>query len=129
MFGTNPRPATTNGNGSDTAFNSAPNRLSSDVTIKGDVTFTTELVIDGKVEGNIMSDGRLTIGTHGKVVGDIQVGSVTIQGLVEGDILATDRCALQAGAKLQGDIEAPCFAVDESASFIGSASIKAKQRN
>lgn len=133
MFGSNPKLAGTtpssNGNGNQhSTYNAAPNRLSSDVSIKGSVTFSSELVIDGHVEGDITSDGKLTVGEHGKVIGDIQAGSVMIQGLVQGDVLATDRCALQAGASLQGDIEAPRFAVDENASFIGNATIKAVNR-
>jgi cytoskeletal protein CcmA (bactofilin family) len=104
---------------------SAPNRLSSDVSIKGQVTFSSEMVIDGEVEGDITSDGKLTVGENGKVTGDIQVGCVTVQGIVKGDILASARCALRAGATLQGNVEAPRFAVDETASFNGSATISA----
>ena len=103
------------------------NRLSSDVFIKGELSFSTELVIDGKVEGNITSSGKLIVGLHGQVVGDIHAGSVTVQGSVTGDILATDRCALEAGGRLQGDVESPRLAVDENASFIGSATISAKR--
>lgn len=106
-------------------YASAPNRLSSDVCIKGQVTFSSELVIDGEVEGNITSDGKLTVGEHGKVTGDIQAGSVTVQGIVKGDILASGRCALRAGATLQGNVESPRFAVDETASFNGNATISA----
>jgi len=83
------------------------------------------LVIDGAVEGNITSNGTLTIGTHATVVGDIRAGFVTIQGAVEGNVLAAERCALQAGASLHGDIESPRLAMDENASFVGSASITA----
>src|SRR3954454_19732743 len=136
MFGSNPKPTTategpvSNGNGNHhhSAYNNAPNRLSADVSIKGSVTFSSELVIDGQVEGDITSDGKLIVGEHGKVVGDIQAGSVTIQGSVRGNILASERCALNPGASLQGDIEAPRFAVDETATFIGSATIKASSR-
>ena len=131
MFGSNPKtetasvPATPASNGNQhSAYNAAPNRLSSDVSIKGNVTFSSDLVIEGKVEGDITSDGKLTVGEHGKVIGDIQVGSVLIHGLVQGDVLATERCALHAGGNLQGNIEAPRLAVDENAKFIGSATVK-----
>jgi cytoskeletal protein CcmA (bactofilin family) len=134
MFGSNPRPTPaapaanetqhTNGNGHGHA---APNRLSSDVCIKGDVSFQSELAIDGEVVGSITSEGKLIIDTHGKVTGDIQVGSVDIHGSVNGDVLASERCALEAGSSLQGDIEAPRLAVDESASFIGNAKIAANR--
>ena len=132
MFGSNPKPTTptpaSTSNGThQSSYGSASNRVSSGVSIKGDVKFGSELLIDGEVEGNITSNGKLTIGTHATVVGDIQVGHVTIQGSVEGNVLASERCALEAGATLQGDVESPRLAVDENASFIGSATITQKR--
>ena len=138
LFGSNPRttnpdpdsaPSTrSNGNGAHHSQGaSAANRLSADVSIKGDVTFRSELVIDGKVEGDITSIGKLIIGANGKVIGDIEAGFVTVQGQVEGDVRATERCGLEAGGSLQGNIQSPRFAVDENASFVGSATITAKK--
>ena len=129
MFGSNPKatPASPVTNGTQQAsYSSAPNRVSSGVSIKGEVKFGSELVIDGEVEGNITSNGKLTIGTHATVIGDIRAGFVTIQGSVDGNVQASERCALEAGATLQGDVEAPRLAVDENASFIGSATITKK---
>jgi len=129
MFGSNPKTssATSPSNGThQSGYGSAPNRLSSGVSIRGDIKFSSELVIDGEVEGNITSSGKLTVGTHATVVGDIQAGFVTIQGAVKGDVRATERCALQAGGSLTGDIESPRLAMDENASFVGNAIITAK---
>ena len=129
MFGSNPKTssATSVSKGThQTGHDSAPNRVSSGVSIRGDVKFNSELVIDGEVEGNITSSGKLTVGAHATVVGDIRVGFVTIQGAVQGNVLAAERCALQAGASLHGDIESPRLAMDENASFVGSATITAK---
>jgi cytoskeletal protein CcmA (bactofilin family) len=126
MFGSNPKTGATTPTPAGTqpsAYGSAPNRVSSGVSIKGEVKFGSELVIDGEIEGNIISTGKLIVGAHAMVVGDIQAGFVTIQGSVEGNVLATERCALEAGASLQGDVEAPRLAVDENASFTGSATI------
>lgn len=133
MFGSNPKTSSANppSNGThQSGYGSAANKpgavLSSGVSIKGDVTFGTELVIDGAVEGNITSTGRLTVGTHATVIGDIRAGFVTIQGSVDGNVVATERCALEAGANLHGDIESPRLAVDENASFVGSATISTR---
>lgn len=101
--------------------------LSSGVSIKGDLTFRTELLIDGEVEGAIKSEGKLTIGKHGRIRGEIRAGSVTVQGTVEGNVFASERCALEPGATLRGDIEAPRLAVDEEAAFFGSAKISSKR--
>lgn len=121
-----PNPPTSNGTAN---YNSAPNRLSGDVSIKGDVVCGSELVIEGEVAGRITSTGTLTIGAHGKVTGDIEAGSVTIQGSVEGNVLARQRCALKPGSNLQGDVEAPRLAVDETASFVGKATITANRNH
>src|SRR6476660_3570196 len=132
MFGSNPKTSSATPVSKETdqsAYNSAPNRISSGVSITGDVKFSSELVIDGEVEGNITSSGKLTIGTHATVIGDIRAGFVTIQGAVEGNDRAAERFAVRAGASLQGDIESPRLAMDESSSIVGSYSIKATAQN
>src|SRR6185295_3332596 len=69
MFGSNPKPtpttpATTSNGTHQSSYSSAQNRVSSGVSITGDVKFGSELLIDGEVQGNITSNGKLTIGTH-----------------------------------------------------------------
>jgi len=54
--------------------------LSDDVEIEGSITFQKELLIDGKVQGQIISDGVLTIGENAKIRGEIQTKSVTVHG-------------------------------------------------
>lgn len=100
--------------------------LSSGVSIKGDVTFRNELVVDGEVEGTIKSSGVLIIGQHARISAEITAGSVTIQGTVNGNVLASERCAVEADATVRGDIETPQLALAESATFLGNAKIGAK---
>ena len=97
--------------------------LSRGVSIKGSVKFLNELRIDGEVEGTIDSPGKLSIGEHAQVKGEIKAKSVTVRGTIEGNILATERCELAAGCTLRGDIEAPRLVVDENAAFVGSAKV------
>jgi cytoskeletal protein CcmA (bactofilin family) len=97
--------------------------LSSGVSIKGTVKFQKELLIDGAVEGTIDSNGRLTIGEHAKIKGEIRTKSVIVDGTVDGNITAGERCELRAGCTVRGDIESPRLVVDEAATFVGSAKI------
>ncbi len=97
--------------------------LSRGVSIKGSVKFLNELLIDGEVEGTIDSPGKLSIGEHAQISGEIRAKSVKVRGTVEGNIFATERCELEAGCTLRGDIEAPRLVVDENATFLGSAKI------
>ena len=101
--------------------------LSSGVSIKGDVTFRNELLIDGEVEGTIKSSGTLTIGQHARIRANITAGAVTIHGTVNGNVSASERCVLEPGGTVRGDIEAPRLALDENATFLGSAKIAAKR--
>src|ERR1700674_4185560 len=97
--------------------------LSSGVSIKGNVKFSKELLVDCEVEGKIEATGRLTIGKNAKIKGEIRTKSVIVDGTVGGNITAAERCELRAGCTVHGDIEAPRLVVDEAASFIGSAKI------
>ena len=99
--------------------------LSKGVSIKGSVKFLNELLIDGEVEGTIDSPGKLSIGEHAQITGEIRAKSVKVRGTVEGNIFATERCELQSGCTLRGDIEAPRLVVDENATFLGSAKVTA----
>src|SRR6516165_389755 len=62
--------------------------LSSDVKIKGSITLQKELLIDGKVQGQINSDGVVTIGESADIHGEIKTKSVTVYGKVHGNITA-----------------------------------------
>jgi len=97
--------------------------LSRGVSIKGSVKFLNELLIDGEVEGTIDSPGKLSIGEHAQITGEIRAKSVKVRGTVEGNIFATERCELQSGCTLHGDIEVPRLVVDENATFLGSAKV------
>src|SRR5207248_10144038 len=95
------------------------------VSIKGSVKCLNELLLDGEVEGTIDSPGKLSVGEHGQITGEIRAKSVKVRGTVEGNIFATERCELQSGCTLRGDIEVPRLVVDENATFLGSAKVNA----
>jgi len=97
--------------------------LSSDVEIKGSIKFQKELLINGKVEGKIKSNGVLTIGENADVRGEIKVKSITVYGNVEGNITVSERCELKSMCTLQGDLIAPCLVVEEGATFIGKSNV------
>lgn len=115
-----PPPTPSNGTNADRQSGGV---LSAGVSIKGSVKFSSELVIDGEVEGTIDSGGRLTVGRNAHITGEIRTGSVTVYGTVEGNVTAVERCELHSGCTLRGDIEAPRLVVDEDATFLGSAKI------
>jgi cytoskeletal protein CcmA (bactofilin family) len=101
----------------------SPNVLLADVEIKGTIVFEQSLVSHGKIDGEILTPGSLTVGKSGSVQGDIQAGSVAIHGTVNGNVSVSDRCELKGDAQLIGDLEAPRLMMEEGATFVGRANV------
>lgn len=99
------------------------NILSSDVEIKGSIKFQNELVIDGKIEGEIISTGILTVGENAEVRGEIKTKSVTVLGKVHGNITVDERCELKTRAQLIGDLKAARLMIEEGATFVGKSEV------
>lgn len=97
--------------------------LSKDVEIKGSIKFQKELMIDGKVEGEINSDGVLTIGENADIRGEIKTKSITVYGKVHGNITVGERCELKSRCTLQGDLKAARLVIEEGATFIGKSEV------
>jgi len=105
------------------ADNSGKDVLSKDVEIKGSIKFQKELMIDGKVEGEIHSDGVLTIGENADIRGEIKTKSITVFGKVHGNITVGERCELKSRCTLQGDLKAARLVIEEGATFIGKSEV------
>lgn len=107
------------------------NVLNSDVSIVGVLRFTDDLLVDGSVEGEIESDGELTVGVNASIQAGsknkvaIRTKSAIIHGKVMGDIVVTDRVELAATAELVGDVTAARIAIQEGAVFVGHCSVGA----
>jgi len=100
--------------------------LSGDIEIEGSITFQKELLIDGKVQGQINSDGVLTIGENADIHGDIKAKSITIFGKVHGNIAAAERCELKSKSVLQGDLKAARLLMEDGATFNGQSEVTSK---
>ena len=75
------------------------NFLASGIEIKGTIRFQNDMHIEGKIEGEIISDkGKVTIGETAQIKGDITAGDVRIYGNVEGKV-TSDRCELKQQAR------------------------------
>ncbi|MEY5008913.1 MAG: hypothetical protein RLZZ253_52 [Verrucomicrobiota bacterium] len=99
------------------------NLLSADVEIKGSIKFTNDLTIDGKVEGEITSQGVLTVGENAEIRGEIKTKSATVHGKVTGNITVEERCELKARAVLHGDLKASRLVIEEGATFVGKSEV------
>jgi cytoskeletal protein CcmA (bactofilin family) len=91
------------------------------VIIKGDLSGSEDLTIEGQVEGKIeLRQNILTIGPNGKIKAAVFAKAVVVQGEVQGDITATERVDIRDAGSVDGDLSAPRIAIADGAHFRGS---------
>jgi cytoskeletal protein CcmA (bactofilin family) len=93
--------------------------------VKGEITGTESLFIDGKVEGSINLPGnRVTVGRNGQVAASVIAREIVILGKVRGNVSATDRVDIRAEGALTGDVAAARISIEDGAFFKGGIDIK-----
>jgi cytoskeletal protein CcmA (bactofilin family) len=102
---------------------SSRNTLASDVEITGTIKFSHDLIIDGKIDGEVTSDGNLTIGENAEIKGEIKTKSVVVFGRVNGNIEVKDHCDVKKDAQIVGDIKAGTLSIEGGASFVGQSAV------
>jgi len=91
------------------------------VIIKGELTGSEDLTIEGQVEGKVeLKQNVLTIGPNGKIKAQIVAKAVVVQGEVTGNITATERVDIRDAGSVDGDLSAPRVAIADGAHFRGS---------
>jgi cytoskeletal protein CcmA (bactofilin family) len=95
------------------------------LVVKGEVTGSESLYIDGKVEGAINLPGnRVTIGRNGQVAAHITAREVVVLGKVKGNINASDRVDIRSEGALTGDVIAQRISIEDGAFFKGGIDIR-----
>jgi cytoskeletal protein CcmA (bactofilin family) len=95
------------------------------LVIKGEITGTESLFIDGKVEGSVnLAGNRVTVGRNGQVAANITAREIVVLGKVRGDVSATDRVDIRAEGALTGNVAAARISIEDGAFFKGGIDIK-----
>lgn len=90
------------------------------ISIKGDVTGSEDLLIQGRVDGSVtLEDHAVGVGSEGRVNADIVGRLITVEGHVEGDLTAQEQIVLRGSAQVKGDIKAPRVVLEDGATFRG----------
>jgi cytoskeletal protein CcmA (bactofilin family) len=99
--------------------------ISKGLSIKGEITGTESLFIDGKVEGSINIPGnRVTVGKNGVVSASISAREIVVLGKLKGNVNATDRVDIRAEGALTGDVAAARISIEDGAFFKGGIDIR-----
>jgi cytoskeletal protein CcmA (bactofilin family) len=115
------------------AFNSTPatapdvaaainavSTIAAGMKIRGDISGSCHLVIDGETHGKIhLANGRVTVGSSGRVNADIVASEIAIEGHVQGNLQARDSVRLGPASHVQGSVLTPRIRIEDGARFRG----------
>ncbi len=97
--------------------------LAQGMTLTGTLHGEGEIVIEGKLVGEIETSGTVTVATSGEVEGPIVVENAKIAGFVKGNITARTQLRLEPTGRVEGDISAASLIVENGGSFNGCSSM------
>ena len=102
-------------------------QIGKSVVIKGELTGSEDLYVDGQVEGSIaLKTSSLTVGPNGQVKASVEAKGVVVQGKLEGNVQASDRVELRKSAVVTGDISTQRISIEEGAYLKGKVDIQGK---
>lgn len=97
------------------------------VVIKGELSGSEDLTIEGNVEGKIeLRDNTLTIGPNGKIRAEVFAKQVIVLGEVTGNVTASEKVDIRDNGSVDGDVTAPRVAIAEGAHFRGAIDMQQK---
>jgi cytoskeletal protein CcmA (bactofilin family) len=101
--------------------------IASGAIFEGTLTLKGDFRIDTEFRGELETDGTITVGPEGTVVGNIRAREVVIRGAVVGDVFAPRQLIVEPTGKLHGDIETACLEIQKHAFFKGNTSMTQPQ--
>lgn len=98
-------------------FGGQPNRIEKNTKIKGDITSEADFRIDGKLEGNVTTSGKVVIGKDGYINGKVECVNADIEGKFNGELNVKDLLSLKSSAYIEGTVSVAKLAVEPGATF------------
>ncbi len=120
MFSDNKKPRTMN------EIGGQPNRIEKNTKIKGDIVSEADFRIDGKLDGNVKTSGKVVIGKGGYIHGKVECVNADIEGSFNGELLVSDLLSLKSSAVIEGTVSVTKLAVEPGATFNASCTMKGK---
>ncbi len=103
-----------------------PNRIEKNTKIKGDIISEADFRIDGKLDGNVKTSGKVVIGKDGYIHGKVECVNADIEGSFNGELQVSDLLSLKNTAVIEGTVIVSKLSVEPGATFNASCSMKGK---
>lgn len=112
-----------------TESNSQQNTIAKGTTITGDIISDGDFRIEGNIQGNVKTPGKVVIGKTGMVNGTLESSHADIEGKFSGKILLSDTLSLRASAHVEGETEVGKLAVEPGATFNATCAMKGARKD
>lgn len=106
----------------------ASNRILMGTSIEGDLLSDGDVRIDGKVKGTVKISGKLVVGEHGVVEGEVECKNAAVAGTVEGTFKIAQTLSIAQSGKVNGQIHTEKLSVEPGAELNGSVTMGAVMR-
>ena len=106
--------------------NKLPNIIGSGTKIVGDIETNGDLRVDGVIEGNIQSKGKLVLGSGGNIKGTIKCANAEISGTFDGKIEVSELLSLKSTSYFKGEMTIAKLSIEPGAVFIGTCNMAEK---
>lgn len=107
-----------------------PTEIGASTIIRGELTAKEDIVVSGRVEGTIQSEGhRVTVNNGASVEADVLAHEIAVSGHVAGALSAKQRIALSTTANVEGELSAPAITIADGATFHGSVETTGERKS
>lgn len=107
--------------------NRLPNLIGAGTKFVGDIETNGDLRVDGVIEGNIISKGKLVLGTNGTIKGTIKCANAELLGNFDGKMEVQELLSLKSSAIFKGEMTTNKLSVEPGATFIGNCTMSDKK--
>jgi len=101
--------------------------MGEDTIFNGLLNFTGTVRIDGKFEGQVITEDTLIIGETGHLTAEISAGTVVCMGYVEGTVIASQKIEIHSTSKVVGNIQSPALHIELGGVFDGTCDMSGKE--
>lgn len=103
-----------------------PNRIEKHTKIKGDIISQADFRIDGKLDGNVKTSGKVVIGKDGYIHGKVECVNADIEGNFNGELMVSELLSLKSSAVIEGNVTVSKLSVEPGATFNATCTMKGK---
>ena len=100
-----------------------PNMIGQGTKIVGDIETNGDIRIDGQIEGNVNSKGKVVVGSNGLIKGEVFCSNAELAGSLNGKINVSELLSLKASSKINGDIKTGKLNIEPGAIFTGTCNM------